>query len=88
MPPRRSARIAAYEAKKDQIQDEKLRQLQATLKETTSSNEDINELNRSLVRDINYLKLTYYRIKFGCENRHKHQKRRRTSLNLCVLWKY
>ena len=73
MPPRRSARIAAYEAKKDQIQDEMLRQLQATLKETTSSNEDINELNRSLVRDINYLKLTYYCIKFGCENRHKHK---------------
>ena len=73
MPPRRSARIAAYEAKKDQNQDEMLRQLQATLKESTSTNEDINELNRSLVRDINYLKLTYYRIKFGCENRHKHK---------------
>ena len=81
MPPRRSARIAAREAKKesksnqdiDQTQDEMLRQLQATLKETTSSNEDIEEFNRSLVCDINYLKLTYYRLKFGCENRHKHK---------------
>ena len=81
MPPCWSARIAAREAKKesksnqdiDQTQDEMLRQLQATLKETTASNEDIEEFNRSLFRDINYLKLTYYRLKFSCENRHKHK---------------
>ena len=81
MHPRRSARIAAREAKKesesnqdiDQAQDEMLCQLQATLNETMASNEDIEEFNRSLVRDINHLKLTYYRLKFGCENRHKHK---------------
>ena len=80
MNPRRSARIAAREAKKesesnqdiDQAQDEMLRQLQATLNETLASNENIEEFNASLLRDINNLKITYYRLIYGCENRHKH----------------
>ena len=81
MHPRRSARIAAREAKKesesnqdiDQAQDEMLRQLQATLNEILASNEDIEEFNTSLVRDINNLKTTYYRLMYSCENRHKHK---------------
>ena len=73
MPLRRSARIAAYEAQKDRILDKKIRQLQATLHETTSSNEAITEFNQSVVHDTNQLKLMYYRIKFGCERHHLHK---------------
>ena len=73
MPLRRSVRIAAYEAEKDRILDEKIRQLQATLHDLTSSNEAITEFNQSVVHDTNQLKLMYYRIKFGCEHRHKHK---------------
>ena len=73
MPLRRSIRIANYEAEKDRILDEKIRQLQATLQDLTSSNEAITEFNQSLVHDTNHLKLMYYRIKFGCEHRHKHK---------------
>ena len=84
MNPRRSARIAAREAKKelelsnqdiDQAQDEELRKLQANLNETLASNEKIEEFNASLLRDINNLKTTYYRLIYGCENRHKHRGR-------------
>ena len=83
MNPRRSDRIVAREAKKesetnqdiDQAQDEVLRQLRATLNETLASNENIEEFNASLLRDINILKTNYYRLIYGCENHHKHRGR-------------
>ena len=49
MPLRRSLRIANYEAEKDRLQNEQIRQLQATLHDLTSENEAITEFNQSVV---------------------------------------
>ena len=73
MPLRRSLRIANYEAEKDCLQDEQIRQLQATLHDLTSENEAITEFNQSMVQHTNQLKLLYYHIKFGCPRRHTHK---------------
>ena len=49
----------------------RIRELRVKLKEDVASNQDIEDLNASLVRKINVLKANYYMIIASLERRHQ-----------------
>ena len=85
---RRSARLEARELVRElelsegvqaqliqDAQKDHIRKLKTSLKEKIASNQEVEELNASLCRQISTLKANYFRIIYGLEIRQKHRGR-------------